>query len=203
MPSTDQGYNSWDDGFLQGGPYLNGLQVPKFQAYKREPQEGVLFGLSTHANTKIAQRLYHGIEAPRIRQGFNFSGNWRIWDKEFIEAIREAVGAGEPFLFAPLDRCTDVFDAIDGSSYQLTRPLARSVVSWVTDLTHPDLIKIDGVTDPTAATISGQTVTAAATGVLTIHYTPIYEVIGKTISDDIPTNNGYDLSFVFEEFVTF
>lgn len=203
MPSTDQGFNSWEDGFLQGDGYLNGLAIPKFRAYKRDPQEGTLFGLKTHANTMIAQRLYHGVEAPRLRQGFNFSGSWKLWSKEVAEAIREAVAIGEPFLFCPLDRATDVFDAVSGSSYKLTRPVARDTVGWITALTHPDLIKLDGVEDSGAATISGQDVTANDTGVITIHYTPIYEVIGKTVSHDIPANNEFNVSFLFEEFVTF
>lgn len=201
--SEDQGFNHWEDGFLQGGLYLAGLEVPKLQAYRRDQQEGTLWGLKTHANTMIAQRLYHGPEAPRLRRGYNFSGKWLIWDRAFIEKIREATGSGEPFYFAPLDRATDTFDAVSGETYKLVRPLARGIVPWVTAVTHPDGIELDGVVDLAAATVSGQNVVANDTGVITVHYTPAYKVIGKTISDDIPTNNGYDLSFMFEEFVSF
>lgn len=203
MPSTDQGYNSWDDGYLQGGTYLAGLAVPKLQAYKRTPHEGTLFGLRTHANTMIAHRLYHGVEAPRLRRGYDFSGTWVIWDIDLIKAIRTATGSGQSFLFSPLDRCTDTFDATSGETYKLTRSVARGTVSWVTSATHPDEILLDGVVDPTAATVSGQNVVANDTGVITVHYTPVYRVIGRLVSDDIPTNNGFDLNFNFEEFVTF
>lgn len=202
MPSTDQGYNSWDDGYLQGDTYLAGLAVPKLQAYKRDEQEGVLFGLKTHANTTVGQRLYHGVEAPRLRRGYNFTGQWTMWDKDLAKAIRAATSSGQTFYFAPLDRCTDVFDATSGETYSLTRPLARGIVGWVTDVTHPDEIELDGVTDLAAATVSGQQLLANSTGVITIHYTPAYRVTGRTISDDIPTNNGYDIAFFFEEFVT-
>lgn len=202
--SNDEGYLSWDDGFLQGeAAYLNGLRVPKLQSFEANPQAATLWGLRTHANTMIAQRLYHGPEAPRLRRGLDFTGTWNVWSKEFAETIRSAGAAGTVFYFCPLDRRTDRFDATSGETYKLTRPLARGIVSWVTALTHPDKILLDGSVDPTAATVSGQNVVANATGEIEVHYTPVYRVIGKRMSDSIPTANGYVLSFEFEEFVSF
>jgi len=133
----------------------------------------------------------------------DFTGAWNVWSKEFAETIRSAGAAGTVFYFSPLDRRTDRFDATSGETYKLTRPLARGIVPWVTSLTHPDKILLDGVEDPSAATVSGQNVVANATGEIEVHYTPAYRVIWKRMSDSIPAANGFVVSFEFEEFVSF
>ena len=202
--SNDEGYLSWDDGFLQGGAvYLNGLSVPRMFSYEANPQTGTLWGLRTHANTMIAQRLYHGVEAPQLRRGIDFVGSWKVYSKEFAERLRAAAAVGNVFYFSVLDRRTDIFEAVSGETYKLTRPLARGIVPWVTALTHPDNILLDGAVDLAAATVSGQNVLANATGTIEVHYTPAYRVIGKKLSEAIPEANHFTVSFEFEEFVTF
>lgn len=202
--SNNEGFLSWDDGFLQGeAAYLNGLRVPMMTAFDATPQEGTVWGLRTHANTMIGQRLYHGPEAPNLRRGVDFSGTWKVFSKTFAERLRAAGASGDVFYFAPLDRRTDRFDAVSGETYKLTRPLARSIVPWVSAVSHPDKILLDGVVDPTAATISGQNVVANDTGEIEVHYTPIYRVIGRRMSESIQQANSFVVSFEFEEFVTF
>jgi hypothetical protein len=203
MPNNE-GFLGWDDSFLQGeAAYLDGLRVPQVKGLEVAPQEGTLWGLRTHANTMIAQRLYHGPEAPKTRRGIDITGSWKVFSKEFAEKLRSCAAAGAVFYFAPLDRRTDRFDAVSGETYKLTRPLARSIVPWVSAVSHPDKILLDGVVDPTAATISGQNVVANDTGEIEVHYTPIYRVIGRRMSESIQQANSFVVSFEFEEFVTF
>lgn len=202
--TTDQGYARWDDGYLRPFCYINGLRINLgASAYTKTPQEGSLWALKTHAGTHIVQRAYRGPEAPRERKGFRFTGRMQVNSQDRAEALRAACVHGGPFYFANLDRATDVFDAVIGEAYKLTRPLATSVLAseGVDETSHPTKILLDGVVDPTAASITGQVVTAADTGVLTIHYTPIYRVITLDWAETIEKFNAFDFDFTFEEVV--
>lgn len=199
---TSEGWGrDWTDGTFRGALYINGEYLPAGGvALQKVPQPSHLFAIKTHANTDVLQRLYHGAEAPRLRRGYDITGKFQVYSQELAEKLRECESLGTYFLFAPLDRVTDVFDAVNGESYKLVRPLASSVVSGVSESTHPTKILLDGVEDPTAATITGQTVDANETGVITIHYTPVYKVRALMV-EDFPKFNGYDVNFTFSETV--
>lgn len=202
MPTREGWGKDWTDGFMLGGLYINGTTFLVNIQHSKVPQESTLFALKTHANTHILQRLYHGPEAPQRRQGFDFSGQMRMYSQEQAEAIREAMSLSAAFLFAPMDRATDTFNAVNGTSYKLVRPLASSVIGAVTEANHPTIVKLDGVEDPSAANVSGQTVAALDTGVLTVHYTPIYKMICQSFTESVEKWNDFTFDYLFQEVVS-
>ncbi len=200
MPN--QGWaRAWTNGFLRGALYSNGLTIAlgqnEFQAVK---QPSTLWAIATHANTHVTQKLYHGAEAPRLRQGFDFVGKMQVGAQDIADALRDAEVNGTYFLYTPLDRRTDIFDATNGNSYLLTRPLASSILA-VDESSHPTEILLDGVVDPSAANVAGQSVAAQATGVITIRYTPIYRVLALECTVSVPKFNAYDVDYRFSEVV--
>lgn len=201
MPTREGWGKDWTDGFMQGGLYLNGELYTVGIRHTKTPQSSTLFGIKTHANTDVLQRLYHGVEAPQRRQGFDISGQLRMFAQEQAESFRETMAVGTYFMFAPMDRAVDTFSAVSGTSYLLTRPLASSVIGSVTESDHPTIVKLDGVVDPTAANVVGQAVSALATGVLTIHYSPIYRMIVQSFEESVEKFNDLTFDFTFQEIV--
>lgn len=177
--SNNRGYLHWTTPHYDPDTvYIDGMFVETgMQGLSKKPSSGTLFHMKSHANTSILQQLYFGPEAPQRRDGVDFSVEFQVFVDELLEKLRSISSLSNWFYFCPFDRQADIFDAVSGSSYTLVRPLARSVVPGVTSVTHPDLIYLDGVLDGAAASVSGQTLTANATGVIRIDYTPAYRVV--------------------------
>lgn len=205
MPNN-QGYIYWPTPHYDPDTvYLDGLLVETgLQGISKKPSSGTLFHMKSHANTSILQRLYFGPEAPQRRDGITFSLEFQVFADDLAEKIRSVAVRSSWFYFTPFDRQTDIFDAVSGEAYKLTRPLARSIVSGVTSVTHPDLVYLDDVLDGAAATVSGQTLTANSTGVIRIDYTPIYKVVLLgDIDERVGETNELLMSLTLEEVVAF
>lgn len=204
--SNNEGYLHWPSPHYDPDTiYIDGLMVETgIQGFSKKPSASTLFHMKSHANTSILQRLYFGPESPLRRDSYDFSLEFQVWLDTLIEKLRSISVRGSWFYFCPFDRQTDIFNATSGTAYKLTRPVARGIVTGVTSATHPDLIYLDDTLDGTAATISGQTVTANDTGVIRVDYTPAYKVVLLgDITERIGEIGELLLSVTLNEVVTF
>lgn len=204
MPNN-QGYLYWTvPHFDPDTVYINGLFVETgMQGFSKKPSGSTLFHMKSHANTSILQRLYFGAEAPQRRESIDFALQFQVFADDLLDKLRSIQSKGSWFYFCPFDRQSDTFDATSGSTYKLTRPIASSVVSGVTSVTHPEVIYLDDVVDGAAASVSGQTVTANDTGLLRVDYTPVYKVVLLgDISESVGEINEILVSLTLNEVVT-
>lgn len=179
MSGNDGGYLEWTDPYFDPDVvYIDGEEFSTgIQKISKRPAESTLFHFKSHANTSILQRLYFGSAAPQRMDSVVFELEFQVFLQSLKRKLSSLGKKKSAFYLCPFDREIDVFDATSGSSYKLMRPLASSVISGVTSVTHPTVFILDGAEDPSAASVTGQTVTANSTGVLEVHYTPIYRCI--------------------------
>lgn len=172
------GWAYWPD---EGGPpfmtdemYLNGVMLP-WRQVDEEPAPSC-WALPTEGGTHLFQRQYRGAVKPKDKSVLAFSFEFQVDDHVTWAALDEAKAQCAPFYFTAGIRKTDIFPATSGTVYRLTRPLAAGIVPGVTSLTHPSIVKLNGVVDAGAATVSGQNVTANDTGTISVEYTPVHLV---------------------------
>lgn len=177
---SEAGYLTFADPWFDGQTYLDGrsfslLDGPEGISWQADG--AALLARRTLAGTHLTQRRYLGATAPNARTTYRFSTSFLAAAQEDVRAVLAAEGRGEVVYFCPFVYACEVFEVASGSTYKLSRPRASDVVPGVTTTTHPHGLVLDGVLTPGAATISGQTVTAAATGTLEVHYCPVFRVI--------------------------
>lgn len=158
-----------------------------------------LFALPTHGGTHVMQRLYRGDLKPADYSALRFSMTIRAALQAAWYAVKTARAKGAPFYFAPGIRQVDYFAATTGSTYRLTRPLATGIVTGITSGTHPTVVRLNGSVDPSAATVTGQDVVAAATGAISVEYTPAHLVYFASFNESIGDHNLAELNVTLEE----
>lgn len=204
-PSAGEGWMDWDaPKYLLDRPWLNGafLSGPMLFPVSRSAGEGIIL-LPTEAGTHIAQVPYEGSKSPALKVAYEFQFAFNpVDDPDDFIAVKTAEATGAPVTWCSGHTCVDVFNATSGQTYTLTRRLANGVV---TDPALPTdfatVVYLDGVIDPTAATVVGQTVTANDTGVIAVVYTPVHWVTVE-VSESIPGKNRMALNVTLKEVVT-
>lgn len=176
---NDRGYIEWEvPHFDPGEVYLDGYFIPTgLQSHQRKSSGSSMFHMKTHKNTSILQKLYFEEAAADLRDGYNVSFMLQVFIDELMAKAKQIESLGTWFYFCPFDRVTETFRATNGQTYKLSRPLAAGIVTGVTSLTHPVVVLLDGTETPSAASVTGQTVTAAADGLIQIDYTPVYKMV--------------------------
>lgn len=172
------GWAHWPD---SGGPpfmtdemYLDGVMLPWRQVDEDLAQS--CWALPTQGATHQFQRQYRGETKPKDKSVLAFSFDFQVDHHATWAALDNAKAKCAPFYFTSGIRRTDIFPAVSGTVYRLTRPLAAGIVPGVTALTHPTIVMLDGAVDAGAATVSGQNVTANDTGTIAVEYTPVHLV---------------------------
>ena len=179
--SVHEPFNEWTDPvYLLDRPYLNGSflsrQIPK--PTQRKPVVGVI-PLPTCAGTHVVQGDFAGAKSPNDKVEWEWTITFNPVDsQDDYELFMVAMAKGGPVYWTAGQPCVDTFNAVSGSTYKVSRPLADGIVpdgSLATD--HAYKVYLDGVLTPSAASVSGQTVTAANTGEITIIYCPVHRVL--------------------------
>jgi hypothetical protein len=195
------GYLEWNAEFLVGNPFFDQSALLRGYSALSWKESDVIFSLLTHAGTHILQKPYYGANRPLECPSFEFQASFEAGSETDYFLIRRAKRRGAAVYFCPYLWTEEVFDATSGEDYYLTRPLADGIVTGVTSTTHPLRIFLDDVEDngSPSATVSGQTVTAGATGILAIRYMPVFKVVVSGLSDSLPAINGLDWQCSFNE----
>ncbi len=163
-------------------PYLDGRTFAALagpESVTWSPSSGLIVK-TTLAGTHVVQRPYTGAASPSLRQRYTFSASLLAVDEDDYRAINLAESRGAAVYWCPFVRTIETFNATSGSTYTLSRPDANGIVTGVTGSTHPYVILLAGVVSPGSGTVSGSTLTASATGVISVEYTPAFRVIVRT-----------------------
>jgi len=201
----DLGYSYWDPMFLVDPPWFDGAVLaagglPLQQPIDFSPGPGVLL-LQSHADTDILQVPYAGSKSPAQKSRLTFSFILLGDFQEDYYRFKAARAKARPVYFCPGMRQVEAFDAISGTIYQLSRPLATGIVSGVSEGSHPTLVYLNGVLTPSAATVAGQSVTANASGVILVRYTPVHQVVVAELREQIIEENRLDVAITLQEVV--
>lgn len=178
--------------------YIDGTWVDHRPGYSQDLGPGC-FPLPTHGGTHVFQRQYRGELKPKDKQVYQFRFPVRADGDAAWFALKKARAKCAPFYFTAGVRLVDTFPATSGNTYRLSRPLAVGIVPGIIAGDYPTIIELDGVEDPSAATVTGQNVVANDTGTITVIYTPVHLVYFSQFSETISEHNADDLDIVLDE----
>lgn len=185
-------FGDWTRGYLLStGPYLGGhfLERGFAQALTWSEPTGLILQ-ETLAGTHKLWRPFSDTKAPRDMQGISASIDLYRVTEEDKRVLESLIRSGSPVLYADGRTETDLFpNSITGESKKLTRPIAAGTVAGVSESTHPTVVRLDGVVDAAAATVTGQNVSVLKTGSVEVRYTPVYTVIFLTLDWRIANYN--------------
>lgn len=187
---SGKGYVHWNADFFRGLPYLGGYELSRRfgDGFSWDESEGV-FLLPTHGKTTIIQQPYVGESRPLELSAIEFKiPRLAVAEEDWFKVRRvKAKGAGA--YFVPYLWTEEVFEAVNGQQYILGRKVAWSIAPGVSSITHPARYFVDDVENGAAATISGQMLTAAATGTLAVRYMPAFKVVVGPIGHTVKQVN--------------
>lgn len=200
------GISDWTPRYLLPKPWFDGAFLEfALQANVSFKGDDATVTAKTMAGTTIMQRAYQGAKSPGNKSPNVFTMPLLGDSQEEFEIFQRAQAGGEPVQFCAGFRFPDVFPfAVDGNTYTLTRPLAKSVIPdgpqfvWAN---YAETVWLNGTLSPSSASASGQTLTAADSGKIAIHYTPIHWVRVKDVSAALPTVNGLAVTVILEELI--
>ena len=161
-----------------------------------------LIVVPTFAGTHVLQRPYYGTDAPENRNRVSFSVSMLCDDYDDYRAFARSAASGAAVYWWPSIYTTEVFEITAAATYKLTRPVAWSLATGVSSVTHPLDMYLEGVADAASGSVSGQTFTAAKTGTLEISYSPIFRVVVLDLQQDVASPNEMRISCTLEEVVT-
>lgn len=202
MPSG--GYLYWTQNWFDQQPWLDGKQLSAVGGPSQiswTSASGLII-VPTCAGTHVLQRPYYGTDAPEDRRKLSFSLTMLCDDYDDYRAFARAAAHGAAVNFWPGVYATEVFTIVSGSTYKLARPVAWGTITGVTSVTHPLDLYLDAVQDLGAATVSSQTLTAADSGELEVHYSPVFKVVVLDLVQEVVEPNLMQLSCTLEEVLT-
>lgn len=187
---SGKGYLYWEAPFLRGNPYLGGYVLSKrfAEGLSWDESEGV-FLLPTHGKTTIVQRPYIGTGRPLELDAIEFKVPHKAVAEEDWFLIRRVKAKAAAAYFVPYLWIEEVFEVEVDGTYTLGRMPAWGIAPGVTDLTHPARYFVGDTETPSAATVTGQVLTSAATGTLAVRYMPAFKVCVGALSHTLKQVN--------------
>lgn len=181
------GFGDWSRELLKSPPYLldrHLLAIFEEQAggINQTFAGGAAVVVNLQGNGR-AQGFYRGAGKSLRADRLDMTVSVIIEEQDDELTCKRAKGTPAGVPWCPYLWDLEEFDATEAEEYTLARPHAAGLVPGVTNETHPALILLDGVEDAEAATVAGSTVTAAATGRLSVYYMPLYSVMVTALSE--------------------
>lgn len=184
------GYFGWERQAYATRAWLGGRLFQTFYEASAGPLEmsgpGSLIMRASHGGTALQHRAFLGSKAPACRDPKTFPCTIIADFEDDVRHVWRLQAAAALFDFAPGLAVVDRFDSVaSGSTYLLNRRLGSLVSPAILEAFHPvyhgplsTLFYLDGLLAPAAASIGvdGRTVTAAATGMLEVLYSPVFAV---------------------------
>ena len=187
------GYIDWNHDFLADAFYLNGRT---FDVGFEELAGGISWTdddgvvvLESHAGTGIVQGFYRGEKAPVRLDRKKFSLSFLADSEEDFLHFEVTKALARPVFFCPHLWATDTWVATAGSTYTLSRPLAAGIIPGLAEPEQAPRVFVDGERDDDAAAVAGQTVTASASGELSVYYLAAFRVVVLGVSRDVTEYN--------------
>lgn len=201
------GYLYWEDRFLLDNPHLDGVDfttpnetLPENIQWQPQENEAV-YVLTTKAKTHRVQQVALGSGAPIVRRAWNFQATLLAKVSEEYFRILRSAEAGAVVNWVPFVWLEEKFNATSGSSYTLSRPVAWGISGNANDTNHPIRTFLANV-EGSHGSVTGQTFTAASTGVIAVRYLPAFKVIVDGISNSVPVSNGLEFSLTMREAIS-
>jgi len=198
---SDRGYSYWEPAFDLDAQYLNGVTLQVKQMPMVMPDGGGAVRLPMHDGTDVVFNVFRGINASdgydRKSLSLTLLGHYQ----EDYWQFKKAKMSAAPVWYAPGYRVNDVFTAVSGKGYILSRRLADGIVPGVSEATHPTKVFLDGVDTPGAITIGGdkQSITANSTGEIEVRYMPVLRVIVTSVPDVVEAHNRLTIDIEMDE----
>lgn len=187
------GVTNFDHDVARDGFYLAGRMFYEMipEGISREPSQGATV-IPTHAGTHKVHVPYIGLARPEMRRAYRFNFSWVVNDQDDYYKLLEAANSSDIFDFCPFLWVVDRFSGVDsGEVYRTSRRFARSVISGITDITHPDEYAVDGVVTPGwPSGTSDQEFTAGGdANVVVVRYLPVHHAVVGQLSEVYEVNN--------------
>jgi hypothetical protein len=199
--SVDQGPHFFRYGLFDAPIWLDGRTF----SVHNGPESGVAWATPMTAYLVQALDGSHRVIRPHLGEGapdgrapVSFSMELMIASESDYRSLMRAEARAAAVWVCPLIRSIEVFQAVSGGSYRLSRPIAYGIVPGVNETEYETIVEIDGVENSSAATVSGRTVSALASGVLVIESTPVFACLVK-ISHSYRTANALVVSVSCDE----
>ena len=190
-------------------PYIDGVRIDPFDP-ERPPtwseDAGGTILLPTHGGTHRMQGIYLGAAralefAP---QEWNFGA--LVASEEDLFRLKRAKRKGGRVIFAPFVWEEEVFAAVSGETYQLSRPVAYGIAIECDRTSYPvRAFLADADSDSSITLASGdlpQTFVANDTGLITVRYPPAYRVKVNSVQLVMSTHNKLVVTFGMSEAVS-
>lgn len=202
------GYLQWTSRHLKDYFYLDGKTYTVHQGFDEisvaESDECGLIVIPTAAGTHVLQKPYYygGSNRSSARTFYEFQFKVMGYDEEEFFRLKRASARGASFYFVPFLWVEEYFPGAEVAvSYTLTRPVAWGIATGVTSGTHPAVYFKADVEDANCASISGQTLTIAEQGDITVRYMPAYRVICAGLSESYTEVNKVVMDVTLREVV--
>lgn len=201
------GYLSWDSRFLSGAPQLDGQGwtangIPLDMEWT-EAEDSEVFAIPTASGEHVLQSQFIDATGPDNPSRLIFSLPIQALDETVYRKLKLSKRKGTALQFVPHLWDMDHWDGLEVADVRsLSRPVAWTVVSGVTSVTHPAIFYKDGAVDSNCIALSGtlsQTVTVAEAGDISVWYMPVYSVIVREVSERFEGVNGIVTQVTLEE----
>lgn len=201
------GYLAWDSRFLSGVPQLDGKGwsahgIP-LQMGWNELEDSELFSIPTASGEHVLQSQFVDAAAPDNPSRLMFELPMQAIDEDVYIKLKLAKSKGTIVQFIPYLWVMDHWDGLVAADVRsLSRPVAWTLISGVTSVTHPAIFYKDGVVDTNCVALSGtlsQTVTVAEPGDISIWYMPVFSVVVRGVSEKFDDVNSLITNVTLEE----
>lgn len=201
------GYLDWDSRYLSGVPHLDGVEWteqghPLGMTWK-EAEEDEPFLIQTASGEHVLQMPFAGVATSDKPVRWVFELPYQLINEDSFRRLKMAAAKGAAVNFVPhLWEMEHFAGAAISDVYSLSHPVAWTVASGVSSVTHPAVFYKNGVIDADCATLGGtlsQTLTVAEAGDIAVWYMPVFKVLVKGVEFEFQDVNGVVCSFTLEE----
>ena len=201
------GYLGWDSRFFSGVPYLDGVDwtaqgTPLELSWS--PAEGdERFVIPVASGEHVLQSpICDDVAADQLTR-YVFTLPVQLFSEDEFRRLLMAEAKGTAVRFIPHLWCMEHWaDQSIAAVRSLSRPVAWTLASGVTSVTHPAVFYKDGVVDTNCVALSGtysQVVTVAEAGDIAVWYMPAFSVVVKGISGVFQDVNAIVCEVTLEE----
>lgn len=201
------GYLGWDSRYLSAVPHLDGVEWTE-QGHPlgmtfNQAEEDTPFLIGVASGESVVQSAFSGVASSDKPSRWIFEMPFQLINEDSFRRLKMAEAKGEAVNFVPhLWEMEHFSDAAVSDVFSLCHPVAWTVASGVTSVTHPAVFYKNGVIDADCASLGGtlsQTLTVAEAGDIAVWYMPVFRVLVKDLRSEFQDVNGIICTFTLEE----
>lgn len=200
-------YLGWDSRYLSGVIHLDGVEwtdqgIPLGMTWDEAPDED-LFLIQTASGEHVLQSQFSGVASSDQPSRWIFQLPHQLISENVFRRLKMAKAKGAEVNFVPNLWDMEHFDGAQAADvFSLSRPVAWTVASGVTSVTHPAVFYKDGVIDADCASLGGtlsQVLTVAEAGDIAVWYMPVFKVVVRELGAEFTDVGSVVYSATLEE----